>query len=601
MSKAIIMKRMSSLWREDFLLTTNPLRFFIFASRPHWRWALPAIVAVVLAGVLYASIPYIFKLITNAAFELPQEGAYEALAWACGSYILVLLGAKVIWRVSGFTGAQWATRERATARHALTAYVTLHSRSYFSDRFAGSIANKVSRGANGMVDMVDQLLWRFSELVVFSIVSFFIAFTTNALLAWIFLAWLVSVVAFNIYIVRKRIPLAAHAQKLETGLTGTTVDLLTNISTMQEYARRVFEIDRLRTLISERRIAGVRNWYFGERILISNNILQTIFGGVMVYVALRFTLQGTISPGDIVLVVAIIFNIEHLFQTLGSELNKFAETWGEIKESLEEIVEPHEIMDRPGAKELKVSRGEIMLKDVTFSYGDAPIFEHLNLHIRAGERVGLVGRSGAGKSTLLRLLLKHHILDSGVISIGGADISSVTQESLRRAISVVPQESMLFHRSVADNISYGNPEASREEIQAAAKAAQAHDFIMRIPLGYKALVGERGVKLSGGERQRIAIARAILKNAPILFLDEATASLDSESEVAIQKALRELMKGKTVIAIAHRLSTLREMDRILVLERGKIVEEGTHEELVKSGGIYAELWAHQAGGFIKDK
>ena len=601
MSKAIIMKRMSSLWREDFLLTTNPLRFFIFASRPHWRWALPAIVAVVLAGVLYASIPYIFKLITNAAFELPQEGAYEALAWACGSYILVLLGAKVIWRVSGFTGAQWATRARATARHALTAYVTLHSRSYFSDRFAGSIANKVSRGANGMVDMVDQLLWRFSELVVFSIVSFFIAFTTNALLAWIFLAWLVSVVAFNIYIVRKRIPLAAHAQKLETGLTGTTVDLLTNISTMQEYARRVFEIDRLRTLISERRIAGVRNWYFGERILISNNILQTIFGGVMVYVALRFTLQGTISPGDIVLVVAIIFNIEHLFQTLGSELNKFAETWGEIKESLEEIVEPHEIMDRPGAKELKVSRGEIMLKDVTFSYGDAPIFEHLNLHIRAGERVGLVGRSGAGKSTLLRLLLKHHILDSGVISIGGADISSVTQESLRRAISVVPQESMLFHRSVADNISYGNPEASREEIQAAAKAAQAHDFIMRIPLGYKALVGERGVKLSGGERQRIAIARAILKNAPILFLDEATASLDSESEVAIQKALRELMKGKTVIAIAHRLSTLREMDRILVLERGKIVEEGTHEELVKSGGIYAELWAHQAGGFIKDK
>ena len=591
---------MSSLWREDFLLTTNPLRFFIFASRPHWRWALPALVAAVLASVFYASIPYVFKLITNAAFELPQEGAYEALAWACGSYILVLLAAKVIWRVSGFTGAQWATRARATARHALTAYVTLHSRSYFSDRFAGSIANKVSRGANGMVDMVDQLLWRFSELVVFSIVSFFIAFTTNALLAWIFLAWLVSVVAFNIYIVRKRIPLAAHAQKLETGLTGTTVDLLTNISTMQEYARRVFEIDRLRTLISERRIAGVRNWYFGERILISNNILQTIFGGVMVYVALRFTLQGTISPGDIVLVVAIIFNIEHLFQTLGSELNKFAETWGEIKESLEEIVEPHEIMDRPGAKELKVSRGEIMLKDVTFSYGDAPIFEHLNLHIRAGERVGLVGKSGAGKSTLMRLLLHHHVLDVGSVRIDGTDIASVTQESLRRAISVVSQEPLLFHRTIAENISYGKTDATQKEIEAAAKPAQAHEFIKRLPDGYKALVGERGIKLSGGERQRVAIARAILKNAPILLLDEATSALDSESEAAIQVALRELMKGKTVIAIAHRLSTLREMDRIVVMEQGKIAEDGTHNELVKAGGIYAELWAHQAGGFIKD-
>ena len=591
---------MSSYWRDDFPTSTNPARFFLFASRPHWKRATVAFVAVIIAGALYASIPYVFKLITNSAFELQQGGSYEALAWACAAYLLILLGAKIIWRVSGFVGAFWATGARATARHALTAYVTLHSRSYFSDRFAGSIANKVSRGSNGMVDLVEQLLWRFSELVVFSIVSFAIAFATSAVLAWIFLGWLLTVIAFNIYIVRKRVPLSAHAQKLETALTGTTVDLLTNITTMQEYARRVFEIDRLRGLIDERRRAGLRNWHFGERILVSNNILQVIFGSVMVYVTVRFAALGSISPGDIVLVVAVIFNIEHLFQTLGSELNKFAEVWGEIKESLEEIIEPHEITDRPGAKELKVSRGEIRLEGITFNYGDALVFENLNLTIRGGERVGLVGKSGAGKSTLMRLLLHHHVLDVGSVRIDGTDIASVTQESLRRAISVVSQEPLLFHRTIAENISYGKTDATQKEIEAAAKPAQAHEFIKRLPDGYKALVGERGIKLSGGERQRVAIARAILKNAPILLLDEATSALDSESEAAIQVALRELMKGKTVIAIAHRLSTLREMDRIVVMEQGKIAEDGTHNELVKAGGIYAELWAHQAGGFIKD-
>ncbi len=601
------MSVVSSLWREDFPTSTNPVRFFLFASRPHWKRASIAFVAVVLAGALYASIPYVFKLITNAALELKGGGlpaqaeSYEALVWACATYLLILLGAKIIWRISGFVGSRWATSARATARHALTAYVTLHSRSYFSDRFAGSIANKISRGANGMVDMVDQLLWRFSELVVFSIVSFVIAFSTHVILAWIFLAWLVSVVAFNVYFVRKRVPLASQAQKLETALTGSTVDLLTNITTMQEYARRVYEIDRLRSLIDERRLAGVRNWHFGERILVSNNILQVIFGSVMVYVAVQFFSAGTISPGDIVLVVSIIFNIEHLFQTLGSELNKFAEVWGEIKESLEEIIEPLEIPDQPDAKELKVSRGGIELKNVTFSYGDAPVFENLSLRILPGERVGLVGRSGAGKSTLVRVLLHHHVLDLGTIEIDGTDIAEVTQESLRRAIAVVPQEPLLFHRTIAENISYGKTDATQKEIEKAARLAHAHEFIERLTDGYKSLVGERGIKLSGGERQRVAIARAILKNAPILLLDEATASLDSESEVEIQKALHELMQGKTVIAIAHRLSTLREMDRIIVLERGEVVQDGTHDALVGQPGIYAELWNHQVGGFFKDE
>jgi ABC-type multidrug transport system fused ATPase/permease subunit len=316
--------------------------------------------------------------------------------------------------------------------------------------------------------------------------------------------------------------------------------------------------------------------------------------------AVAFAKAGAMSVGDIVLVIAIIFRIEGQLQSLGSNFNKFAETWGEISESLEEIIEPHEIPDKPGALNLRIASADITFESMTFGFQGQEVFKDLSLTIPSGQRVGLVGRSGAGKSTLIRLLMHHHDVQAGTIKIGGIDIASVTQESVRRAISIVPQEPLLFHRTIRENISYGKPDASEAEIIEAAKQAQAHEFIQRLSQGYESMVGERGVKLSGGERQRIAIARAILKSAPVLLLDEATSALDSESEVEIQKALQSLMEGKTVIAIAHRLSTLRQMDRIIVLDRGQITEEGTHDELVAKGGIYSELWQHQAGGFIQD-
>ena len=301
------------------------------------------------------------------------------------------------------------------------------------------------------------------------------------------------------------------------------------------------------------------------------------------------------------LVVTIVFRIEGLLQVLGGNFNRVSETWGEIQESLEEIIEPHEIVDAPAAEELALTDGTIEFREMSFSYESGDVFKALTLTIPGGQRVGLVGKSGSGKSTLMRLILHHHDVHSGSILIDDTDIATVTQESLRDAIGVVPQEPLLFHRTIAENIEYGKPGASQSEIVNAAHLANAHEFIDRLPDGYDSLVGERGVKLSGGERQRIAIARAILKNAPILLLDEATSALDSESEVEIQKALHTLMEGKTVIAIAHRLSTLREMDRLLVLDQGSIVEDGTHDELIEQGGIYAELWAHQAGGFLQDE
>ncbi|MEK7135414.1 MAG: ATP-binding cassette domain-containing protein, partial [Patescibacteria group bacterium] len=292
--------------------------------------------------------------------------------------------------------------------------------------------------------------------------------------------------------------------------------------------------------------------------------------------------------------------IRRSISSLGQQFNSFADNLSTIRESLNEIIVDHEVVDIRGAKDLNIVNGEIRFENISFNYGDREIFKDLSLSIKAGERIGLIGKSGAGKSTLVKLLTRQYDLNGGHIMVDSQDISHAQQESLREAIATVPQEPLLFHRTIKENISYGNPSASEGEIIIAANQAQAHNFISAIPTGYETLVGERGIKLSGGEKQRVAIARAFLKKSKILLLDEATSALDSESEILIQQALEKLMEGKTVIAIAHRLSTLRAMDRLIVMDGGRIVEDGSHEELIKKGGIYAGLWSHQAGGFIKE-
>ncbi len=589
------------MWRTDFPQSKSPLRFFLFSSRPHARAAAVAVLFSIAGSALSASVPYVFKLITNAALAVNAGASFTPLFFWCGASIALLALAKVFWRMGGFAGARWATGASATGRYALISYVTLHSHAYFSERFAGSIMNKIRHAATGMRDIVDMVLWEFLELAINVVVSFAIAFTVSPVVAFIFIGWVALILGINAFLGVRRVPLAVYAHDVETKLNGATVDLLTNVSAMQDYARRTYEIERLRGMTLDRRRAHLASWYFGEWTRALNGVLLFVFGMAMVYTTAALARGGLVSLGDIILVVTVIFRVEGLLQSLGSNFNRFAEMWGEIAESLEEIVEPHQIMDAPSASRLIVSDGAIAVDHIGFRYGGYQVFDGLSLAIAGKERVGLVGRSGAGKSTLMRLLLHHHDLDSGAILIDGQNIANATQESLREQIAVVPQEPLLFHRTILENIGYGDPTAPREKIEEAARLAQAHDFIMRLEDGYDSLVGERGIKLSGGERQRIAIARAILKNAPILILDEATSSLDSESEALIQKALAHLMQGKTVIAIAHRLSTLRDMDRLVVLDRGKIAEEGTHAQLVDGGGIYAELWHHQAGGFIAEE
>jgi ATP-binding cassette, subfamily B, bacterial len=591
------------MFREDIPMSKNPLRFFIFASRPHWKSAIGAILAVTIAGILLTCISYAFKHITDGVAALSTGGSYDAILWGAGLYVLLLFTGNSILRISGFLGARWATGARATGRYALMAYITKHSRNYFSDRFAGSLTSKVNSAGKSLQDMMELLLWQFLDIAVSFVATFVITYFVNSILAMIFLLWIIVVAVINVYFARKRRLLTFAAQSIETRSTGLIADLLSNINAMQEYARRSYEVDRIEDVLQARRQAGLRVWRAGEWVLFLNGVLQAVFGGAMVFFAVQLARSGAISPGDVILILTLIFRIQGLLVFLSANFKRIADTWTEIEEALDEIIEPHEIVDAENAKKLHVSGGALDFKEVTFFYGssDKEVMRKFSLTIPAKQKVGLVGKSGAGKSTLVKLLLRHYEINSGGIEIDGQNIAHVTQDSLRESIALVPQESVLFHRTLRDNIAYGRPDSHDINVQKAAKLAQAHDFIMTLPKGYETMVGERGVKLSGGERQRVAIARAILKDAPILVLDEATASLDSESEVAIQKALHELMQGKTVIAIAHRLSTLREMDRIIVLDQGKIVEEGTHDKLLKHGGLYAELWGHQAGGFLQDE
>jgi ABC-type multidrug transport system fused ATPase/permease subunit len=311
--------------------------------------------------------------------------------------------------------------------------------------------------------------------------------------------------------------------------------------------------------------------------------------------------RGEISVGSLVMIIMVVINLEQRMFFLGQNMTQAVSSYGQVNEGLKELLEPHEIVDKPNAKPLVVRDASIEFKAIDFAYRGKRVFRgDFNLAIRGGEKVGLVGHSGAGKSTLVSLLLRRFELDGGEILIDGQSIADITLDSLRKSVAFVPQSTSLFHRPIVENIRYGRLDASDNEVIAAAELAQADDFIRELPEGYQTKVGERGVMLSGGQRQRISVARAVLRNAPILLLDEATSALDSVSEAAIQEALVGLMRNKTVIAIAHRLSTLRAMDRLVIIEDGRIVEDGTHEELIARRGVYASLWNSQVSGFIPD-
>lgn len=591
---------MHSIWRDDIPKGTGPLKFFLFVSKPHTVAVIWSLFFVFLAAALQGAMPYLYKLATDGAVSL-AGGNFHPLMYAAVAYVVVSIVDQVFWRASGFAGAFWATGARATARSTLYAYLSRHSYRYFSDRFAGSLLSKIKQAADGTKDLVELILWELFSFVVTLVTSLTIIFFTSPVAGAVLLLFLAVIVPINYFTSKKRTALAFAGQDAETKLNGATVDSIANIFAVHEFAKREYENEHIKTLALRRRALGLRTWHFGEWMLLWNGILVNGFLGAMILFSVWLAVQGVLTPGDVTFFFATAWLLEAQFIFLGRQFNRISEIWGQLTESLDDILKEHEVVDTGAATILNPGKGGIRFDDVTFNYESVSVFKNLSFGIADGERVGIVGRSGAGKSTLIKLILRHYDLAGGRILINDQDIAAVTKESLRGSIAVVPQEPTLFHRSISENIAYSRPGESQKEIERAAQLAQAHEFILSLPNKYESLVGERGIKLSGGQRQRVAIARALLKDAPLLLLDEATSALDSESEVLVQQGLLELMKGRTVIAIAHRLSTLRAMNRLLVFEKGAIVEDGTHDELLKKGGLYADLWNHQAGGFLADE
>ena len=478
------------------------------------------------------------------------------------------------------------------------------SMSFFYDEFAGRIAAKVMQTAlavrDSWITVADILVYVFVYLVT-------VALVVAGFDAWLltpFLGWMVAYGAALAYFVPRLGRVGADQADARSLMTGRITDAYTNISTIKLFAHASREAQYARSAMEDFMVTARRQSRYVSSFEILNHCLNVLLILSTAAIAITLWIHGHVGLGAVAAATAMALRLNGISHWIMWELASLFENIGTVQDGINTVTRAVAVVDSPHAVPLRVTRGEIRFEHVRFHYGAAKrVIENLSLTINPGEKIGLVGRSGAGKSTLVNLLLRFYAVESGRILIDGQDIALITQESLREQIGMVTQDTSLLHRTVRDNILYGRPQASEAEVRAAARRARADEFIdslsdARGRSGYDALVGERGVKLSGGQRQRIALARVMLKDAPILLLDEATSALDSEVEAAIQETLAALMRGKTVVAIAHRLSTIAAMDRLVVLDEGAIVEQGTHQSLLALRGLYARLWAHQSGGFL---
>jgi ATP-binding cassette subfamily B multidrug efflux pump len=487
-------------------------------------------------------------------------------------------------------------------------HVIRQSWSLFQNDFAGRIANRVMNTSDAMRECVVAGIHAIWYITVYGVSALFLMSATDWRLGIPTALWLVAYVFFLRYFVPRMRDLSRSSSERHSLLMGRVVDSYTNILTVKLFSRASDEDAYVREAVDDHTAAIATHMRLITKFSTTLSLLNAILLISTSTIGIMLWAWGDLDAGAVAMAVPLAWTIANTAGWVSWEMNRAFENMGTVQEGMQTIAVADAVVDTPSAFNLDASqvRGEIRVERLTFTYGRSDgrkVLDSLNCVIRPGERVGLVGSSGAGKSTLISLLLRFYEIETGSIRIDGHDIREVTQESLRRAIGVVAQDTSLLHRSIAENIAYGSPGATQAQIETAARRAQAHEFILNQRdwqgrTGYEAHVGERGVKLSAGQRQRIAIARVVLKDAPILILDEATSALDSEVELAIQDQLIGLMEGKTVIAIAHRLSTIACLDRLLVLKDGCIVEEGTHEELLRQGGQYAMLWRHQSGGFL---
>lgn len=570
-------------------------------SRPYKVHLFLALFATIVSPLVSVVSPVIVRNIIDAMSGARDVIDYGVVYKLVAEFAVVSFVGWFGWRYMSYALSRAESFGMADLTRTCFNYIHKHSFTYFNNNFVGSLVKKVNRFVGAYETVLDRIYFNFLPTVIYISTILGILFYKNIWLGVGMLVWLLVFSAIVTQFVKYRISTDIERGEADSVVSGVLADTFTN----HQFVKIWNGFEREKGFFSQKvdilNNLRYKSWIMSTKLFGAISFVGLLLQVIMIYGSIVLFRKGSLSVGDIVMLQSFVILITGRVFDIGHLISRTFEAITDAAEMTEVLQTPHEIVDAPKAGKLKVNDGKIVFEDVVFSYiegGD--VLNGVNINFEAGKKIALVGPSGAGKSTIVKLLLRMHNLTGGQILIDGQDIAKVTLESLWQNIGFVPQDPILFHRSLLENIRYGRPNATDEEVKEAAKSANAHDFISSFQDGYNTLVGERGVKLSGGERQRIAIARAILRNAPILILDEATSSLDSESEREIQTALERLMRGKTSIVIAHRLSTIMKMDEILVMDAGQIVEQGTHAELTtKRGGLYAKLWSLQAGGFIK--
>ena len=553
-----------------------------------------------------SAVPWFMgQIVTLVTSIAPERFLDETWPWLAGMALVVLVARPAVVMLRYLiTNQAIAAPFTGLIRWQAHFHVVRQSWAFFQNDFAGRISNRVMQTGPAVRQTLVASVTALWYVLVYGITAIVMTAAADAWLTLPIFAWFAGYVALLWYFVPRLRDRSKISSEARSALMGRIVDSYTNILTVKLFARPRDEDNYVRDAVERHTDVFLR----AQRLLTMFGTLLNVLNALLIAgagaIALILWQRGAVEVGVIAMVLPLTLQLTNMSRQIAVQITDLFEEIGIVQEGMITIAKPLQLVDPAGAKALEVNDGRISFEDVRFGYGrETGVLEGFSLTVRSGEKIGLVGRSGAGKSTVVNLLLRFFDLEGGRILIDGQDISQTTQESLRAQISVVTQDTSLLHRSIRENIRYGRPEASEDEIVRAARLAHAEDFIAMLEdwrgrHGYDAHVGERGVKLSGGQRQRVAIARVILKDAPILVLDEATSALDSEIEAAIQQSLGTLMAGKTVIAIAHRLSTIARMDRLVVLDHGRIVEQGTHEALLRTNGHYAALWRRQSGGFI---
>jgi ATP-binding cassette subfamily B protein len=585
-------------------LPSNPFKFVTyFLGQYKWFLFLMLILEVGQAtcGIL---LPYAIKTIIDTTTAL--EGSFNGDLWGTFKDPLTLfiglnIGVLLFSRASGTILIILAPALRKRVRATLYHYLQNHSQRYFMGNFAGALANRVAEVSMSVNHLLWTIMFDFLPITITFAVSLTLLYNAHESLAIALASWISVYIFVSFIMASKCRKYAKDFAFARSKVSGKIVDAVTNIMNTRMFAHMGYERKNLDEHLTYEVKMARRQFWFMEIMRWFQFSAALALMVLMMVTALNVWTKGEITVGEFAMVMSLSLMLIEQARGLARRFLEFFEYLGNINDGVGVIVQPHEVTDRREAKEMIVSKGEIAFDKVSFTYtGGMKVFEELSVTIPAGQKVGLVGFSGAGKSTFVNLILRFFESTGGAVKIDGQSIVEHTQNSLRAGIAMIPQDPILFHRSLIENIRYGRLDATDEEIIEAAKLAKAHDFIQNIPEKYQALVGERGVKLSGGQRQRIAIARAFVRNAPILIMDEATSSLDSVTEKDIQDSLNALMKDKTVVVVAHRLSTISNLDRILVFDNGKIIEDGSHDELLKKKGHYAKLWSMQAGGFLPE-